>query len=602
MAMEKQALEEQVLGKVLPITLNDVNREETGRGNSRTFRRARFATLGFLALLFGAAVWSPQDFTRSLSSKFPGVYDASKAQSGATGCPQVPALLPSAQTPALIDLDEYVQSEKFLNISVARLSGAVQIPTESFDDLGPIGEDKRWEIMYEFAAYLKETFPATHESVQLEKVNTHGLLYTWHGSDSSLKPTLLMAHQDVVPVPESTVDSWTHPPFSGYYDGKYVWGRGSWDCKSQLIGILGAVEELIKAGFKPRRTVILSFGFDEEVSGPQGAAHLAPFLLERYSANGIAAIVDEGAGFASSWGMQVALPGVGEKGYTDVQIVVRMPGGHSSIPSDHTSIGVMSDLITLIENRKYSPYLDDENPYLGLLTCGAEHAPDFPSKLKGLLKQRLASGSSKPKKGTDRLAMEVAKEGLAIRYLMQTSVAADVIQGGVKVNALPERTAATINHRINVGETPATVYSKITGLAKAMAYKYNLTLHAFDGVTEAPSSISLFPAHDDLAPSPVTPTESTLSPWTILSGTTRALYGTDVIVAPGIMTGNTDTKYYWDLTKHIFRFSPGWDSEAGDAGLGNIHTVNERVSAKSHVNLLRWVSLFVRNMDESELD
>ncbi|RMZ88542.1 hypothetical protein DV736_g4236, partial [Chaetothyriales sp. CBS 134916] len=592
-------MEKQELGKVvLPITSNDVNREPA-KGKSH---RAPFAALGFLALLFGAGVWGSQGFTHSLSIKTPRVCHPSRDQVDATACLQVPALLPSAQTLALIDLDEYVQSEKFLNISVARLSGAVQIPTESFDDLGPIGEDKRWEVMYEFAAYLKETFPVTHETVQLEKVNTHGLLYTWHGSDEKLKPTLLMAHQDVVPVPKSTVDAWTYPPFSGYYDGKYIWGRGSWDCKSQLIGILGAVEELIKAGFKPRRTVILSFGFDEEVSGPQGAAHLAPFLLERYSTDGIAAIVDEGSGFARPWGLQVALPGVGEKGYTDVKIVIRMPGGHSSIPGDHTSIGVTSDLITLIENHKYSPYLDDANPYLGLLTCGAAHAPDFPSNLKALLKHRLATGASESKKKTDRLAVEAAKEGLATRYLMQTSIAADVIEGGVKVNALPERTTATINHRINVGESAATVHKKIAGLAKAIASKYNLTLHAFDGVTESSSSISIFSVHPDLEPAPVTPTESTLSPWTILSGTTRALYGTDVVVAPGIMTGNTDTRHYWNLTKHIFRFTPGWDGETDNSKLGNIHTVDERISVRSHINLLRWMSLFVRNMDESELD
>lgn len=52
---------------------------------------------------------------------------------------------------------------------------------------------------------MKKTFPAVHETLKLEKVNTHGLFYTWKGTDESLKPTLLMAHTDVVPVPENTV-------------------------------------------------------------------------------------------------------------------------------------------------------------------------------------------------------------------------------------------------------------------------------------------------------------------------------------------------------------------------------------------------------------
>lgn len=78
-----------------------------------------------------------------------------------------------------------------------------------------------------------------HKILTLEKVNTYGLLYTWQGSDTSLKPMLLMGHQggfhltqptslinivspslDVVPVDPLTVNQWKQPPFSGYYDGE----------------------------------------------------------------------------------------------------------------------------------------------------------------------------------------------------------------------------------------------------------------------------------------------------------------------------------------------------------------------------------------------
>jgi len=58
-----------------------------------------------------------------------------------------------------------------------------------------------------------------HGSLTLTKVNTYGLLYEWKGSDDSLKPLLLVAHQDVVPVDPDTIDEWTYPPYSGYYDG-----------------------------------------------------------------------------------------------------------------------------------------------------------------------------------------------------------------------------------------------------------------------------------------------------------------------------------------------------------------------------------------------
>ncbi len=72
----------------------------------------------------------------------------------------------------------------------------------------------------------------------VDKVNAWALAYELKGSDSSKKPLFLTGHQDVVPVEPSTVGAWTHPPFSGHYDGEYIWGRGSGDDKSGVIGIL----------------------------------------------------------------------------------------------------------------------------------------------------------------------------------------------------------------------------------------------------------------------------------------------------------------------------------------------------------------------------
>ncbi|KAJ9138232.1 Peptidase family M20/M25/M40 [Pleurostoma richardsiae] len=555
--------------------------------SSRTVRRC--AVLLASALCLSAASYN---LMRSVTRVIPGHQSPALADQ----CPQVAPLTPSQRTSALSEMDSYFDTVKFRNETVARMAGAIQIPSQSYDDMGPIGEDPRWDVMYDVAAYLEKTFPLVHSTLTLEKVNTHGLLYTWQGSDASLKPTVLMAHQDVVPVAEATVGQWTHPPFSGAYDGKYVWGRGASDCKNSLIGIFEAVELLIDAGFEPKRTTVLSFGFDEEVSGPQGAGHLAPFLLERYGKDGAAVIVDEGGSSYSGWGTVFAAPGVGEKGYIDVDIIVRMPGGHSSVPPDHNGIGVMSELITLIEANRYEPHFTEENPFLGLMQCGAAHSPDFPKKLEKLL----PSWKEAPDGHKDELALETAKLGPAVKYLFTTSVAVDIIGGGVKVNALPERTKATVNHRVNVGSHPSVVQDRLTLLAGKIADKYNLTLNAFTDEPETPSSIVLKVAGKPLEPAPVTPTSvDGVTPYGILSGTTRALYGEDIIMAPGIMTGNTDTKFYWDLTKHIFRYVPGWDDE--QAFMDGVHTVNEKLSVLAHTRNVKWFSMFIRNMDEADL-
>lgn len=91
---------------------------------------------------------------------------------------------------------------------------------------------------------------------------------------------------DVVPVESQTIKEWKHGPYSGYYDGRqtlyprealypliipgtWIWGRGSCDDKSDLIRQLLAIDSLLKQGFSPARTLILSYGFDEESKGTE---------------------------------------------------------------------------------------------------------------------------------------------------------------------------------------------------------------------------------------------------------------------------------------------------------------------------------------------
>lgn len=54
---------------------------------------------------------------------------------------------------------------------------------------------------------------------------------------------------------------------------------------AQLLASLNAVDKLIGQGFKPERTIILSFGFDEELGGFQvSVIHPAREVLTSYRA------------------------------------------------------------------------------------------------------------------------------------------------------------------------------------------------------------------------------------------------------------------------------------------------------------------------------
>src|SRR4029077_19619222 len=190
-----------------------------------------------------------------------------------------------------------------------------------------------------FQRYIREAFPKVHAVLKLEKVNGYGLLYQWAGSDSSLAPPLLLAHQDVVPAEPGTEGKWTEPPFGGTIAAGYVWGRGALDDKGSLVAILEAIEHLLSAGAKPRRTVYLAFGYDEEVGGRRGAAHIADLLGSRNVQP--AFVLDEGGalttGLVTGISAPVALIGIAEKGYVTVALTAQAEGGHSSMPPDETA-------------------------------------------------------------------------------------------------------------------------------------------------------------------------------------------------------------------------------------------------------------------------
>src|SRR5882672_7523345 len=141
-----------------------------------------------------------------------------------------------------------------------RLARAVRFRTISYETPS---EESRSEVL-KLHTYLAESFPNVHAALTLEIVGGYSMLYTWVGQDPRKKPILLMAHQDVVPVAPGTEKQWHADPFGGEIRDGFVWGRGAWDDKGNLMAILEAIDSLAAAGFKPRRTIYLAFGHDEE--------------------------------------------------------------------------------------------------------------------------------------------------------------------------------------------------------------------------------------------------------------------------------------------------------------------------------------------------
>ena len=157
------------------------------------------------------------------------------------------------------------------------------------------------------------------------------MLYTWPGSNPKLQPMLLMAHQDVVAVAPGTEKDWSVDSFSGVVKDGFVWGRGAWDDKGNLMAQLEAVEMLLASGYQPQRTVYLAFGADEEIGGLRGAARIAALLKERKVR--LELVLDEGLlitdGIMPGLKQPAALIGVAEKGYLSVVLKMSATPGHA---------------------------------------------------------------------------------------------------------------------------------------------------------------------------------------------------------------------------------------------------------------------------------
>jgi Gly-Xaa carboxypeptidase len=474
--------------------------------------------------------------------------------------PLTPQCPPSPK--AIIREHEKIQyilhDPEFRNHSASVLSGAIQIDTVVYDIMPDYSKFEN------FHAYLKETFPNVYSKATIHKVNDYGLVFEFKGTNSELKPIMLTAHQDTVPIGDPS--DWTEDPFGGRYDGEKVFGRGAMDCKNLLIGIMEAMELRIIDGKDTfKRGILLAFGFDEEKSGFDGAKHIGEFLVDYLGEDSVYFLMDEGMQmFTETMGDYYGMVITGEKGYTDLSITINTSGGHSSNPRDHTSIGIMSYFLTSYEDEIYQPVLDHSNPMLKTFQCAAEQG-HIDDSLKSII-QRAAID---PK--ANAMLLEYISNDPMLKYTVQTSQAIDIVDGGDKANALPRLVKAMINHRITYGNSPETIFGKAIKYGKLTAKKYDIGLTVHDKVIfpETENGNMVIDYFGELLPTArISPTDEV---WEVVTGNMRAFYEDEVfpelfsdsnsdkkyIIAPSLMTPNTDTRHYWNVTKNIYKVQPG---------------------------------------------
>jgi carboxypeptidase PM20D1 len=442
----------------------------------------------------------------------------------------------------------------------ARLGAAVRFRTiASPDDV-----DANGDAFDGLHALMQASFPAAHAALKRESVGKYGLLYTWQGSDPQAPPFALMAHQDVVPIAPGSEGDWQQPPFSGAVVGGYVWGRGSWDDKVNVMSMMEAVEMLAASGFRPRQTIYLAFGQDEELTGERGAQAIASLLKQR--GVHLQFVLDEGLlvlqGVIAGLDKPTAFVGVAEKGFVNVRLTAVAAGGHSSIPppgAGQSAIGMLSAALTRLDNRPMPASL-------GALSRETFEtiAPEMNPTSRVLLSNLWLFGP---------LLEQQLKKSPSTNAALRTTTALTVVEAGNASNVLPARATAIVNFRLLPGDTSGDVMAHVQEVVANSSIRIEKL-----GFGE---------------PSRVARTDA--PGYRLIDQTLRQLHP-DMIVAPGLMVGGTDSRHFEGIADDVYKFSP---VRANSTDLTRFHGTNERISIANYVELIQFYHQLLRNAQPS---
>lgn len=451
--------------------------------------------------------------------------------------------------------EETVDIERYCR----NLSDAIKIKTISNYDR----ELVNWDEFKRFHKFLEERYPLIHKTLTKTEIADASLIFKWEGEDPSLDGIALLAHQDVVPIAEGTLSDWTHDPFEGFNDGEFIWGRGAMDMKNHLIAVMESVEQLIKDGYTPKRTVYICLGHNEEVvaAPDNGAKQIAQYLKEQ--GVHLEAVLDEGGAILpvnvdGVISCNLAGVGVAEKGSVNYEISVNAKGGHSSQPPKHTALGHLADVIKDIENHQFKATMPD---FVYELFTNIGKRCSYPVRLVTCNIWLL-----KP------IILKIMTKIPPAASLIRTCTAVTMASGSPQFNVLPQKASITVNFRTMPGITIPDVEEHIRKSVK------NKDIDVKFLVGKEASKVS--------------PTDSRAF------NTIKELCecaDRKNLVAPFLVMGGTDAYNYESVCENIYRFAP---FVVDTKLLLCTHGTDERLPLSAVPNAIKFFKRYIKKMTQ----
>lgn len=400
-------------------------------------------------------------------------------------------------------------------------------------------------------ALIHERFPKFHEAAPVEKLGRNGFLYHLKGEKND-KPTVLMAHYDVVPADET---NWDKPAFEGIVQDGVLWGRGTLDTKGTFCSILEAAEYLIGEGWRPEQDMWFSFSGEEEIDGDTCKDIVS--RLEELDVKP-ALVLDEGGavveGVFPGVDKSCALVGIGEKGSINLKFEMEGKGGHASTPPSKTLLGRLSQAVVNIE----------KHPFPGQYTKETEEMFDTLGREAGFGWRIIFANM-----WLFRPVIEFASKfvGGELNAMFRTTSAVTRMEGSPSYNVLPPNPFFGVNVRAMGTDTIDSVTDRLGALADDKDIRISLV----GGMNPSITSDTSCPEYEKLA------------------GVIRATWP-EAVVSPYLMMACSDSRHYCRITDRVYRFSA---MEMSKEERGMIHGSNEQIPIDK---LIKTVQFYVRLM------
>ncbi|RLK49547.1 M20/M25/M40 family metallo-hydrolase [Microbacterium telephonicum] len=245
------------------------------------------------------------------------------------------------------------------------------------------------------------------------------------------KPALVLhGHLDVVP---AVAEDWSVDPFEGVIRDGLLWGRGAVDMKDMDAMILASVAELLRAGERPERDIVVAFFADEENGGVEGSQLVVRDRPHWFA--GATEAVSEVGGYSIPVGDRRAyLLQVGEKALVWLRLRARGIAGHGSRFHPDNAVTRLAEAVAALGRTEWPIELTatTRQTVAGLAAlCGADAAdPDAVAEATGP-----ASGF--------------------LRSTFRTTTNPTGLTAGYKHNVIPDAASATIDVRTLPGQEDA---------------------------------------------------------------------------------------------------------------------------------------------------